>query len=201
MLEHCGTLNGVLPAEDDRQHRALGMDLVNRTEPARQKLFLFGPIALETGDVAAERRDLSLGPLDAVVEPCHVALLLGELPLGLFDFGEQGRLAALGLGRLLALLLELILRLLQLSLLGLHRVVAPGLGADGKRAGRDDSREHQDVAPSHLALRPRASHPPKAPSAAPAASRRRIAVAGRNSRVGNPTVRLISGSSFGTARR
>src|SRR5262249_60397183 len=97
MLEHCCTLNGVLSAEDDREHRALGMDLVDRTEPTRQKLFLFGPIALEPGDVAAKRCDFGLGPLDPVVEPCHIALLLGQTTLGLLDLAAEGRVPPQGL--------------------------------------------------------------------------------------------------------
>src|SRR5437899_2186943 len=175
MLDRCGPLNGAFSAEDDREHRALGMDLVDRTEPTGQKLFLFRPIALEPGDVAAKRRHLGLR--------------------------EQGRLAAPGFGGLFPLLLELVLGLLELPLLGLHRVVALGLGADRQRAGHEDEGKRQEVPSLHGALRPRASQPPKAPSAAPAASRRRTAEVGRNSRVGNPTVMLMSGSSFGAASR
>src|SRR2546425_11414473 len=201
MLDHCGPLNGVLPAEDDRQHRALGVNLVNRAESAGQKLFLFRAIALESRDVAAKCRDLGLGTLDAVVEPCHIALLLGEPTLRVLDLGEQRRLPPPGLRGFFTLLLELVLGLLQLALLGLHRVVTLGLGADRERGDRDDDGKQQPAAPVHIALRPRASQPPNAPSAAPAARRRRTAEAGRNSRLGNPTVRLISGSSFGAASR
>src|SRR6266481_6395088 len=201
MLDRCSPLNGAFSAEDDREYRALGMNLVNRTEPTGQKLFLFGPIALEPGDVAAKRRHLGLGPFDAVVEPCHVALFLSKPALRVLDLREQGRLPAPGLGGLLPLLLELVLGLLELPLLGLYRVVALGLSADRQRTGHEDEAERQEIPTFHVALRPRASQPPKAPSAAPAASRRRTAEVGRNSRVGNTTVMLMSGSSFGAASR
>src|SRR6266704_2888328 len=157
MLDRCGPLNGAFSAEDDRKHRALGMDLVYRTEPTGQKLFLFRPIALEPGDVAAKRRHLGLGPFDAVVEPRHVALLLSKPALRVLDLREQGRLAAPGFGGLFPLLLELVLGLLELPLLGLHRVVALGLGADRQRAGHEDEGERQEVPSLHVALRPPAS--------------------------------------------
>src|SRR5437899_12872875 len=96
MLDRCGPLNGAFSAEDDREYRALGMNLVNRTEPTGQKLFLFRPIALEPGDVAAKRRHLGLGPVDAVVEPRHVALLLSKPALRVLHLHEQRRLAAAG---------------------------------------------------------------------------------------------------------
>src|SRR5437899_13041317 len=108
MLDRCGPLNGAFSAEDDRKHRALGMDLVYRTEPTGQKLFLFRPIALEPGDVAAKRRHLGLGPFDAVVEPRHLALLLSKPALRVLDLREQGRLAAPGCGGLLPRRLELV---------------------------------------------------------------------------------------------
>src|SRR5262249_57372944 len=97
MLERCGPLDGAFSAQDDREHRALGMNLVNRAESTGQKLFLFGPIALKPRDVAAKRRHLGLGPFDAVVEPRHVALLLSEPALGVLDLREQGGLPAPGL--------------------------------------------------------------------------------------------------------
>src|SRR5262249_33048522 len=201
MLERCGPLDGAFSAQDDREHRALGMNLVDRTESTAQKLLLSGPIALKPRDVAAKRRHLGLGPFDAVVESPHVALLLSEPALGVLDLREQGCLPAPRLGGLFPLLLELVLGLLELPLLGLHRVVALGLGADRQRAGHQDEGERQEVPSLHVALRPRASQPPKAPRAAPAASRRRTAEVGRNSRVGNPTVMLMRGSSLGAASR
>src|ERR1043166_5325803 len=201
MLDRCGPLNGAFSTEDVRKHRALGMDLVNRAEPTGQKLFLFRAIALEPGDVAAKRRHLCLGPFDAVVEPCHVALLLSKPALRVLDLREQGRLAAPGFGGLFPLLLELVLSLLELSLLGLYRVVALELSADRQRASHEDEGERQEVPSLHVALRPRASQPPKAPSAAPAASRRRTAEVGRNSRVGNPTVMRSEERRVGKERR
>src|SRR6266852_1468713 len=123
MLDHCRPLDGVVAAEDDRQRRSLGVNLVYRAEAPGEKLLLLGAVALEPSDVATERRDLGLRPLDAVVEPRHIALLLSEPTLRVLDLGEHRRLAAPRIGRLLALLIEFFLRLLKLLLLGLDRVL------------------------------------------------------------------------------
>ena len=98
----------IVAAQDHRQRAALGVHAVHRAEPARERLLLPRALAFELADLAPERGDVGLGPLDPDLEPRD---------LGLPDIAF---LPPLGLGVLL----------LAGGLLG-------GLGGWLARAGRD----------------------------------------------------------------
>src|SRR5262249_27371835 len=114
--------------------------------------------------------------------------------LDLFELGQERRLARARGRDALSFLPQLLLRLLELSLLGLQRIVALGLG--GGRSGRQRDEQHRERA-VHGSRAARASHPPSPPRSVPTPSSARTPTGVRNTILERPSVRLTSGSSRG----
>src|SRR2546425_6196661 len=155
-------------------------------------------MTLEPRDLAAEQLHVGLGPPDPLLQPRDLTLLGGEAALVLLELGEQRRLAGARRRRPFLLLPELLLRLLELALLRLQRILAPGLrgGEPGRQRERrqDEQRGRANV---HGSRRARASQPPSPPRRVPAPSKVRMPTGVKKARSGMPSVRLTSGTRRG----
>ncbi|MBF8288670.1 MAG: hypothetical protein HW381_1778, partial [Candidatus Rokubacteria bacterium] len=138
------------------------MHPVHGPEAPPQGLLLARAVALQPVDLDPERPDLALEAPDLALEPRDLALLLGETPLDLLELGQERGLPVAGARRFLPLLTQELLRLLELALLALDRVLAPGLGAGRDRERRDDQ-ERGEADAAHGSRPVRASQPPSAP--------------------------------------
>src|SRR4030095_5308902 len=107
----------IVAAQDYRQGAALRMHAIQHAQSARERVRLTGALALELPDLAPEALDLGLRPLDAPVQARDLALLGGQPALDLFELGQERRLARARGRDALLFLPQLLLRLLELSLL------------------------------------------------------------------------------------
>src|SRR5262245_29511209 len=182
--------DGILPGQENGEGRPLGVDLVHHPQPLGERNLLPGAVTLKPVDVPPDRRDLALQAPHLTVQTAHVALFVGQAAFRLFQFGEHRGFSPARIGRLLPLVLELALGLLQPALLGLARI----LFLRRLCARRTDEREEQQEQQNHAGpRRPRASHPPSPPRLVPASRRPSIAGGSRNSSRGRPMVCTISG--------
>src|SRR5207244_9577115 len=197
MPDRDGPGHRVVTGKQQRQCPPLGMHLVHGLQPAGKRLLLSRALALEAGDLAAQRSDVGLRLLDASVQPGDVPLLVGQALLDAVELRQDPRPLLARLGGLAPLLLELLLGLAQLSLLGLDGVVLLRDLGDGRLGGERHEREAGEDARPHASGRPRASQPPMPPSSVPA-SISEITLCGRRkvSRA-TPSVSLTSGSMRG----
>src|SRR5207249_9710366 len=97
-------------------------------------------------DLAPQRGDVGLRPSDPRREPGDLRLLLGQAPLDLLELGEQRGLAGARGRGLLALLLQALLRLLELFLLALQRILTLRLCARGRDREREQCRQQEGEA-------------------------------------------------------
>src|SRR5207249_11918776 len=163
--------------------------------------FRVAALALEAPDLRAQGGHGRLGALDALRESMDLGLLHRQAALALLELGEQRRLARARGGGLRTLLLEPLLRLLELLLLARHRILPLGRlarrgGCEGEKPGQREERQGAHAS-AHGSRRPRASQPPSAPSSVPAASSIIRLASGKNWRCERPSVRLTSGSRRG----
>jgi len=116
--------DGVVVAQDDGDRAPLGVHPIHGPEAARQRVLLAGALALEPRDLASEQLDVALGLLDPLLQARGLPLLGRQTAFVFLELGEQRRLASAGRRRPFLLLLELLLRLLELALLRLQRILA-----------------------------------------------------------------------------
>src|SRR2546426_5428797 len=202
------------------QRPPLDVDLVHGLQPPGEGRLLPGALALERLDLATERLHVARRALDPRVEPGDLALLVRQPLLDQLQLRQHRRLACPRLRRLLLLLAQLLLGLLELLLLGRDLVV--GLLAGGLRRRDADQQTHGEagngndrgrarryaaardvrrrpVARPHRSVRPRASQPPNPPSMVPANISTTTVCGRRNVRCSSPSVWLTSGSRRGPA--
>ncbi len=139
-----GAGHRIVAAQDHRQGTALRVHAVQRPQPAGERVDLAGALALELPDLAAEGLDLGLGLLDAHVQPRDLLLLAREALLDRLELGEQRPLAGARRRDALLFFLQLLLRLLELSLLGLQGIVAlrPWAATGATMQHREQGHEH-----------------------------------------------------------
>src|SRR5439155_1493805 len=142
-----GARDRIFAAQDHRQRAALSVDAIHHAEPSGERVHLTGARPLEPRDLSPEHLDVVLGLLDSRLEPRDVALLGREPTLDLLELGQERCLARPRRGGTLPLLFELLLGLLQLSLLGLERVVAARLG--GRRDDREQGEDRRERRAAH----------------------------------------------------
>src|SRR5438094_825334 len=190
-----GAGDRIFAAQDHRQRAALGVDAIHHAEPSGERVHLTGALPLEPRDLSAEHLDMLLGLGARRPPPGELALLGREPTLDLLELGQERCLARPRRGGTLPLLFELLLGLLQLSLLGLERVVAARLG--GRRDDREQGEDRRERRAAHDSRPARASQPPSPPSNVPAASSATTPTGVKNASCESPSVRLTSGSSRG----
>src|SRR5207247_5706369 len=128
--------------------------------------------ALEPRDLASEQLDVALGLLDPLLQARGLPLLGRQTAFVFLELGEQRRLPGAGRRRPFLLLLELLLRLLELALLRLQRILALRLrGGQPRRHYRETGDAEERGASLHGSRRARASQPPSPPRRVPAPSR------------------------------
>src|SRR5207245_4504110 len=190
-----GARDRIFAAQDHRQRTALGREAMHLAEPSGERVHLTGALPLEPRDLSADHLDVVLGLPDSRLESRDVALLGSEPTLDLLELGQERCLARPRRGGTLSLLFELLLGLLQLSLLGLERVVTARLG--GRRDDREQGEDRRERRAAHDSRPARASQPPSPPSNVPAASSATTPTGVKNASCESPSVRLTSGSSRG----
>src|SRR5881392_1653545 len=131
----------IVAAQDQRQRAALRVHPVHDPEAPGERLLLALTLPLEPRDLAPERGDVGLRALDASRESRDLRLLLRQALVDPLELGEQRRLAGARGRRLLALLLQTLLRLKELLLLALQRLVA--LLLRSRRPGERDEQHQQ----------------------------------------------------------
>src|SRR5439155_756413 len=135
----------VVATQDERQRAALRVHPVHDPEASGERLLLASALPLEPHDLAAECGDVGLRPFDPGREPPDLRLLLPQALLDLLELGEQRRLAGPRGRGLLALLLQALLRLLELLLLALQRLVALLLPLDRPRQRHEHDEQQEDA--------------------------------------------------------
>src|SRR5262245_62348261 len=175
------------------------MPAIQHAQSAGVPVRLARTLPLELRDLRPESLDFRLRPLDAPVQARDLGLLRGQPAVDFFELGQERRLARARRRDAFFLLAQLLLRLLELALLGLQRIVAPGLLSDlsGGRSGRQQRKQHRERPPLHGSRPARASHPPRPPRSVPAPSSATTPTGVRNTICERPSVRLTSGSSRG----
>src|SRR5262249_13844922 len=119
----------------------------------------------------------------------------GQAPLDLLELGQERRLARARRRGALLFFLELLLRLLQLALLGLERIVAPGLGGRGHH--RQHRQRQREGRAAHGSRPPPRSPPPSPASNGPAPESAITPTGVKKASCESPSVRLTSGSRRG----
>src|SRR5262249_44984828 len=107
----------VVAPQHDGHDPTPGPQLVESPQPAPPPLPPPGAARLRPADLALPLRDVALGPAHAAVQRRHLLALLGEPLVDGLELAQHAGLAPSGVGRLLPLLAELLLGLLQVALL------------------------------------------------------------------------------------